>query len=111
MLKNLTERYISAFASKDLAAVAALLEEGFALEDPVVKRVVGKAAVLEAIGKIFSGCKQLDFHAKKIFQDGHTTMIEFILVLDDTRLEGVDIIEWHDGRMRELRAYLDIPKR
>ncbi|EAJ5955231.1 nuclear transport factor 2 family protein, partial [Campylobacter jejuni] len=27
-----------------------------------------------------------------------------------TRLEGVDIIEWHDEKIVELRAYLDIPK-
>ncbi|EDP3342270.1 nuclear transport factor 2 family protein, partial [Campylobacter jejuni] len=25
-------------------------------------------------------------------------------------LEGVDIIEWHDEKIVELRAYLDIPK-
>ncbi|EAH9117664.1 nuclear transport factor 2 family protein, partial [Campylobacter jejuni] len=24
--------------------------------------------------------------------------------------EGVDIIEWHDEKIVELRAYLDIPK-
>ncbi|EDP6022939.1 nuclear transport factor 2 family protein, partial [Campylobacter jejuni] len=29
---------------------------------------------------------------------------------DDIRLEGVDIIEWHDEKIVELRAYLDIPK-
>ncbi len=37
-------------------------------------------------------------------------MIEFVLELDGMRLEGVGIIDCGDGRMHELRAYLDIPK-
>ena len=37
-------------------------------------------------------------------------MIEFMLDLDSVHLEGVDIIDWQERRMRELRAYLDIPK-
>ncbi|ECQ2983089.1 ester cyclase, partial [Campylobacter jejuni] len=42
-----------------------------------------------------------------IFQDKDITFIEFILMLDGIRLEGVDIIEWKDGKIVELRAYLD----
>lgn len=110
MLKQLTESYIDAFANKDLTAVSALLSEDFVLEDPVIKRIHGKSAALVAIGNIFSSCKKLDFKAKKVFLDGNSTIIEFILELDGMRLEGVDIIEWQDGRMTELRAYLDIPK-
>ena len=44
------------------------------------------------------------------YQDGDTTMIEFVLILDSTQLEGVDILNWRDGKIKELRAYLDIPK-
>ena len=52
----------------------------------------------------------MDFSAKNIYQDGQTTIIEFILKLDDTVLTGTDIIEWEDNKMKELRAYLDVPK-
>lgn len=31
-------------------------------------------------------------------------------MLDETKLEGVDIVEWYDEKIVELRAYLDIPK-
>jgi ketosteroid isomerase-like protein len=110
MLKQLTERYIAAFASKDLVGIAELMREDFVLEDPVVKRVEGKAPALDAVEKLFLGCKELDFRAKQIFQDGDSTMIEFVLELDGICLEGVDIIDWRNGRMLELRAYLDIPK-
>ncbi|EAL8577458.1 nuclear transport factor 2 family protein [Campylobacter jejuni] len=110
MLKKLTEKYISAFNKKDIKEVASLLNENFVLEDPVVKRIEGKEECLKAIENIFKSCKELSFSAKNIFQDKNTTFIEFTLMLDETKLEGVDIIEWYDEKIVELRAYLDIPK-
>ena len=110
MLKNLTEQYILAFSNKDLNAISVMLADDFVLEDPVVKRLKGKVAALEAISNIFTGCSRIEFFAKNIYQDGDTTMIEFVLILDDTRLEGMDILNWRDGKLQELRAYLDIPK-
>lgn len=110
MLKELTQKYIEAFNSKDLDKCAELFIDDFALEDPVVKRIEGKKEVLEAIKGIFDSCNVLDFSAKNIYQDNQTTIIEFILKLDETVLTGTDIIEWQDNKMKELRAYLDIPK-
>ena len=110
MLKELTEKYIEAFDSKNLDKCAELFTENFALEDPVVSRIEGKVEVLKAIKSIFDSCTKLDFSAKNIFQDNQTTIIEFVLKLDDTTLTGTDIIEWEEYKMKELRAYLDIPK-
>ena len=110
MLKELTQKYIEAFDSKNLDKCAELFTDDFALEDPVVKRIEGKIEVLKAIKGIFNSCTRLDFSAKNIYQDGQTTIIEFVLKLDDTTLIGTDIIEWEDNKMKELRAYLDIPK-
>lgn len=110
MLKELTKKYIEAFDNKDLDKCAELFTDDFALEDPVVKRIEGKDEVLKAIKGIFDSCTTLDFSAKNIYQDNQTTIIEFTLKLDDTTLTGTDIIEWEDNKMKELRAYLDIPK-
>lgn len=110
MLKELTKKYIEAFDSKDLDKCAELFTDDFALEDPVVKRIEGKGEVLKAIKGIFDSCTTLNFSAKNIYQDNQTTIIEFVLKLDDTTLVGTDIIEWQDNKMKELRAYLDIPK-
>ena len=110
MLKELTKQYIEAFNSKDLDKCAELFTDDFALEDPVVKRIEGKAEVLKAVKSIFDSCTTLDFSTKNIYQDNQTTIIEFILKLDDTVLTGTDIIEWQDNKMKEIRAYLDIPK-
>jgi ketosteroid isomerase-like protein len=110
MLKKLTENYIAAFSSKNLNAISEMLTEHFVLEDPVVKKIEGKSAALECMSKMFEATKELNFRSKNIFQDGNSTIIEFILELDGVRLEGVDTIEWNGNLMSELRAYLDIPK-
>lgn len=110
MSRQLTQQYIAAFSAKNLAAVAELLHDNVALEDPVVKRIEGKSGVLAAMQGIFDGAAHLSFSAKNIYEDGATNLIEFRLELDKTVLTGVDIIEWDHGKMRELRAYLDIPK-
>ncbi|WP_270969011.1 nuclear transport factor 2 family protein [Campylobacter upsaliensis] len=110
MLKNLTKAYIKAFNDRNLESVGALLDEDFILQDPAVKRIEGKQKTLGAIESIFSSCKNLSFSAKNIYEDGQTTFIEFILKLDEVRLEGVDILEWQGDKIKELRAYLDLPK-
>lgn len=110
MLRELTNNYIEAFNKKDMGKLAAMFNDDFALEDPVVKRIEGKENVLEAIKGIFNSCTTLTFEAKNIYVDNQTTIIEFILKLDETTLTGTDIIEWDNKKMKELRAYLDIPK-
>lgn len=110
MLRELTQNYIEAFDSMNLEKIAQLLTEDFVLEDPIVKRIEGTENVLEAIKGIFDSCEKLSFTAKNIYADSQTTIIEFVLKLDDVILTGTDIIEWENNKMKELRAYLDIPK-
>ena len=110
MIKELTQDYIQAFNNKDLNTLSAMFDENVVLEDPVVKRVEGKAAVLAAVEGIFKNAAQLSFGSRNIFVDGSTSLIEFRLRLGDLLLTGVDVIEWRDGKLRELRAYLDLPK-
>lgn len=110
MLKELTKIYIEAFDCKDLDKCAELFTDDFTLEDPVIKRIEGKTEVLNTIKGIFDTYVTLEFNAKSIYQDNQTTIIEFILKLDNTILTGTDIIEWENKKMKGLRAYFDIPK-
>ncbi|MBN4066821.1 nuclear transport factor 2 family protein [Simkania negevensis] len=105
-----TNQYIQAFTSKNLTKVAEFLTEDFVLEDPVVVRVEGKEAALNAIEEIFNANESIDFKAKNIFCDNNYTIIEFILVLGNNTLKGTDVIRWEGGKMAELRAYLDLSK-
>jgi ketosteroid isomerase-like protein len=109
MLKDLAKDYVDAFGGKDIGRVAQLLDEGFILEDPVVTRVEGKKPALDVIQGIFDSCETLLFLDRNIFEEGSVTIIEFDLTLDDTVIQGVDIILWKDNKMQELRAYLDTP--
>jgi ketosteroid isomerase-like protein len=107
-MKELTRAYVTAFNGKDASGCAALMADDFALEDPVVKRVEGKAAAMKVVEGIFASCKNLSFVARNIYVDGNTTLIEFVLTIDGKVLTGIDLIEWKDGKMKELRAYLDV---
>ena len=111
MLIDLTKQYVDAFAAKNILKVSELLSDSFSLEDPVVKRVEGKAECIEVIKNIFDSCNKLSFQAKNLYLHKQTTIIEFKLQIDDVVLEGVDIIEWKNNKMHALRAYLDIPKK
>lgn len=102
-----TKSYIKAFDSKDLNTINELLDSNFVLEDPVVKRIQGKQKCLDAIEDIFKQNENLSFKAVNIFIDNDTALIEFILILDSTKLKGVDILKWNKGKLMELRAYLD----
>ncbi|KPH55980.1 ketosteroid isomerase [Helicobacter pullorum] len=106
MLKKLTQQYIEAFNDRNLEGVANLLDENFALEDPVIKRLEGKDKCLESISNIFNSCKTLSFGAKNIYQDLDTTFIEFSLTIDNTILKGIDVICWQGNKIKEMRAYV-----
>lgn len=106
-LLNLSERYVAAFAAKDLTAVGACLANDFVLTDPA-GTFTGKERVLEYIGEIFAGTERLEFRARNIFVDeaAAVSVIEFELQIGDKQLVGTDVIEWQGEIMRELRAYL-----
>lgn len=110
MLKELTKKYVEAFDGKNLDKISELLTDNFTLEDPIVKRIEGKANALHTLANIFNSCNTLTFLAKNIYQDKQTTIIEFVLKLDNVTLFGTNIIEWQDNKMKGLRAYLDTPR-
>ncbi|MDC0415207.1 nuclear transport factor 2 family protein [Gammaproteobacteria bacterium] len=106
--KKLTYDYIKAFNEKNLESCSKLFSDNFILEDPVVNSVAGKNKALDVIKNIFDVYDTLSFKSKNIYQDDTITIIEFILVLDKKIIEGVDVIEWHDGKMLTLRAYFNV---
>jgi ketosteroid isomerase-like protein len=109
-LKALTRQYMERFAAKDLDGVMALFHPTAGFEDPVVQRLDGTAAIRGAFAGIFGAFSTISFTARNMYQDGNTVILEFVIQADHLRLTGTDIIAWEDGRIRELRAYLDMPK-
>lgn len=108
MTKKLRQRtmdYVKAFDSRDIDAVRDLLAPGMCLTDPAVRNLNPRDKVIDYIQNLFSG-DAFRFEAKTILADGDHSVIEFELVLNDKKLQGLDLIEWKDGLIVNLRAHL-----
>lgn len=105
-LASLTRQYVQFFNSRNLSGVAALMTEDFILEDPTVKQIRGKNLARNYLKKLFEEFPALEFNAKHIIADDTRSVIEFSLSLGGKILKGADVIEWKQGKMTELRAYL-----
>lgn len=106
-LYSLTSAYVEAFDQRDLKAIGVLMAENFTLTDPEVKALTPRQAVLDYIAGIFANVQtRLSFQTENIFVDGDTSVIEFVLKLDNSTLHGVDLIAWQNGKMVSMRAYL-----
>ena len=105
-IRKLTRAYVAAFDARDLDAVDALLANDFSLTDPSVTGLTPKSAVLKFIGGLFEENDRLSFAAHQILADGDMSVIHFTLTLNDAVLDGVDVIEWKDGMMISMNAYL-----
>jgi dTDP-glucose pyrophosphorylase len=106
LIEKLTKLYVRFFHTRNIAGVAAMLIDAFALEDPSVKRLEGKQAVLAYIKGIFDSNPDLSFHARNIIAEEALSVIEFGLDIAGQKLKGTDVIEWEGRKMKELRAYL-----
>ena len=107
-LRELTQRYVSAFNAKDIDGVAALLSEEFFLTDPSVTKLSPRKKVIEYIHGLFKTSSLLRFDATRILVDGDSSAIHFTLVLDNKTYDGVDIVTWRHGKMSSMYAYLTI---
>ena len=102
-LRRLTEEYIQNFNDKDITSVLSLMSDEFTLKDPG-NFIEGKDDCEEFLKDIFSN--EISFNALDIFEDGSHSIIHFEITLNEKTLNGVDIIEWAEGKMISLVAYL-----
>ncbi len=106
-IRTLTHAYVTAFHHRDIEAVAALMHEDFVLSDPENEALGPRDNVLRFIAGIFDRAgTSLAFRPKTVLVDGAHSAIEFGLTIEQDYLEGIDLIEWQDGRMISMRAHL-----
>ncbi|MDO8526981.1 MAG: nuclear transport factor 2 family protein [Deltaproteobacteria bacterium] len=112
-MKELLQRYFSAFEKKDIATLRHLFTEEVTLEDPFVKKVKGHAAVLACYRDIFEKSERLHFHRLDMVEArDNMAFCEFDLEMKphhapSVRIVGVDIFRFEGEKICELRAYLD----
>jgi hypothetical protein len=105
-LRRLTKQYVSAFHSKDLAAISILMAEDFTLTDPSVSSLGPKDKALQYIKELFANNPSLSFEAHKILIDAPYSALHFVITLNGAVYDGVDMITWMEGKMISMDAYL-----
>jgi ketosteroid isomerase-like protein len=106
-IRALTYAYITAFDSRDIQGVAALMHEDFVLTDPENEALGPRDNVLRFISGLFDRAgTSLAFRPRTVLVDGTHSAIEFDLTIGQNHLEGIDLIKWRDGRMVAMRAHL-----
>ena len=95
-----------AFARGDVDTILQLCNDDVVLVDPKV-RLSGKIQLETFLKNFFSGSNEYFFEEKDIFTDGNMTMLHFKLTIDQTVYCGVDLIEWDNGKIHKITAYLN----
>ncbi len=105
-VRQLTRDYVNAFDSCLIDEVAKFFSDDFRLNDPSVN-LNGKVLILEYISNLFEEYPNLKFSSQAIIVDNNKSIIEFELILGETRLVGTDVIQWNDdNKMITMNAYL-----
>ncbi len=106
-LRNETLRYATLVSERDLTNVAVMLHDDAVLFDPGEKEIVGRESIVAFMGKLFALDPVFRCEVANIWLDGAVSILEFQLTIGSARIAGVDVIEWRDGRIARIRAYVD----
>lgn len=105
-IKQLTEKYVTAFDNKDLHSVMEFFDHNATLIDPG-NHLIGRENIRNMLVDLFTDAKVLKFDAKNILAEGEKSVIEFELTFNDKVFRGADVIEWDNkGHIVKLNAYL-----
>lgn len=102
-------RFDAAFNRHDLAALSDLITEDCVFEStdpPDGQRVTGRAAVMEAWGKVFADASDVRFDVEEMITAGDRVVVLWCYSWADGHVRGVDVMRVRDGRVAESFAYV-----
>ena len=102
-----TFHYVQAFNQKNISALKDLFAEDCTLFDKNIGLLSGRVDVLAFLRTLFDTNDRTVLKANSIMAQEHASVIEFSLELDEITIRGCDIIEWADGKIIRIRAYLE----
>jgi ketosteroid isomerase-like protein len=102
--KNLSYKFAQYFSNKNLEGMASLLSDDIVVYDPG-KVTKGKENFLKLLKSNFDKTNTILFPIFHMYQQGKTTIFEFKLSFDNDTYEGVDVVEWKNNKMKEIRCY------
>jgi hypothetical protein len=107
-LVALTNSYAEAFDKKNIKRIGDLMSDVFTLTDGVVNKLAPKKEVIPYIWELMqSNSSKFEFEVIEILEGLNFTTLEFKLYLNDEIFHGVDLIQWQDGLMVDMRAFLN----
>ena len=109
-MKKLVTEYFDAFASKDVEKLKELYADDISLRD-WLSSASGKEDVLESNKRLFAAVTDIKINRNGHYSNKNTAACEIDLVLKHNagtadKLLVVDVIEFEDNKIKEIRAYL-----
>ena len=110
---DMIQEYFMAFERKDLDTIKSMFKNDVILQDPFVGKVEGIESVIQIYKTMFAE-NSFNLQLRRRYQrNEYSYAIEFHLVVTDakgeqTLIDGIDLIEFVDGKISYLRAYLDM---
>jgi dTDP-glucose pyrophosphorylase len=106
LIEKRTKIYADFFNAKNIAGIYSLFNLDARLVDPSVD-IRGRDNIVAYVSDLFKNNINLSFEIKNLFVNGDSSVIEFELGINGKFINGTDVIDWKDGRIMELRAYLE----
>ena len=109
MSQQIARRYFEAIATRDVNKIALTFHPDIVSIDPLAGTIRGKDAVVAQFKSLYEQMPDALFEPKSVSQDGRATEWMWTASLPVGRLEiaGVDIMEFADGKIRQIRFYYD----
>ena len=109
-MRENVKKYFDAFSSKDVVALEGMYHDDISLRD-WLSSASGKADVIESNKRLFNACSSVNVKLKHMIAHSHRASCEIDIDLthnDGTldKLLVVDIIEFEEDKIKEIRAYL-----
>ena len=112
------EAFLAAFNAHDLDAIMAFFADDCELfmprgTEPTGAHYVGKAAVREGLATRFSGVPDVHYGEDRHWLAGDLGVSTWVLTGttragEPIRVRGVDLLEFHDGKIRKKDSYWKI---
>ena len=109
-MREKVKKYFDAFSSKDVAALEEMYHDDISLRD-WLSSATGKKGVIESNKRLFNACSSVSVKLKHLIAHSHKAACEIDINLihndgTEDKLLVVDIIEFEDDKVKEIRAYL-----
>lgn len=99
------ERWHKVLQQKDFSKLRELLDDNVVFHSPVVHSPIqGKEMTFMYLSAAFHVLTK-DFHYEREIINENTAVLEFISIVDDITINGVDMIEWNsDGKITDFKV-------